>query len=328
MPTKPSLLLVGHSYHAQTGSSRFMQELLAERYAVSQLHDDSWRPGAAPLDAAAINAQQPDRVLFWQQLPARRELRRVRCRNLSWAPMHDGIDYGSREWVRLVGSGLKVVNFSAVGQRYFSQLGYDCLPLRYFPQAGNLPAADFSQGLELFFWARREAIAWPLLKRLLGDQRPRRIVLRQAPDPGESPALPSAEEIAEYRIELVQGWLEAADYAALLAGCNVFVAPRPSEGIGMAMLEAMARGMAVIAPDAPTMNEYLRHGDTGYLYPLGEPPLVDLADAATVGRRARAAVLAGHADWQRQVPALLDFIDRPGRHPPSWRWIAGSWLRR
>lgn len=328
MPAKPKLLLVGHSYHAKTGSSRFLLPLLEQRFELRQLLDDSWRPGAAPLDADRINAERAERILFWQQLPDRRQLRRLHCRNLSWAPMHDGVDYRSSGWAKLAASGLKLLNFSAVTQRYFSPLGFDCLPLRYYPALPAGEPAEFTDaGLTVFFWVRREALAWPQLKALLGAQRPRRIALRYAPDPNESPALPSAEEIAEYRIELIRDWLSAEAYAELLAGCNVFVAPRLSEGIGMATLEAMARGMAIVAADAPTMNEYLVHGESGYLFDPDRPRPLDLRRAAALGQQARKQVQEGHQRWLRDIPAMLDFIDQPGRHAATLAWRARALLR-
>lgn len=327
MSAKPKLLMVGHSYHAKTGSSRFLLPLLEQRFEVIQLLDTSWQPDGQPLTAAAINAHGADRVLFFQQLPHRQQLRRVHCPNLTWAPMHDGIDYQSGHWAKLAPSGLKVLNFSQAGQRFFSGLGFPCLPVRYYPKADELPQATFEdEALEVFFWMRRTRLDWPLLRGLLGAQRPRRIVLRHAPDPGESPMLPTPSEIAEYRIELHQDWLSSEAYAALLSSCNVFVAPRISEGIGMATLEAMARGMAVIAVDAPTMNEYLVAGETGYLFDPAAPTALNLGDAATVGAHARQTVLAGHQTWIQSIPDLLDFIDQPASRPASWQWRARRWL--
>lgn len=328
MPRKPRLLLVGHSYHARTGSSAFLLPLLARRFEVEQLHDDSWQPGGVPLNAEAINARAPERVLFWQQLPRRAELRRLHCRNLTWAPMHDGIDYRGRGWRKLAASGIKLLAFSQVVQDHFGALGYDVHRARYYPEAGSQPALPTpDQAPALFFWTRRSNIDWPLLKRLLGAQRPSRILLRHAPDPGEVPARPDAADIADYRIELIEGWLASEDYARLLGACQLFMAPRALEGIGMASLEAMSRGMAVIAPNAPTMNEYLRHGDTGFLYELADPRPIDLANATAIGARARQAVLTGRQAWEAGVETMLDFIDGPARRPPHWSWRLRSALR-
>ncbi len=320
--------MVIHSYHAKTGSNRFLQALLEQRFEVTLLQDESWQLGAPPLLAEAIDAHDPTCVLFFQQLPGRKQLRALRCSNLTWAPMHDGIDYGGSGWKKLVVSGLKVLNFCDFGQRHFSALGFDCLPLRYYPEASEFPPARFDDSaLDIFFWTRRSALGWPVLKQLLGNQRPRRIVLRNAPDPGETPALPTAAEIAEYHIEVHSGWLAAPDYAQLLQSCNLLMAPRLMEGIGMTMLEAMARGMAVIAVDAPTMNEYLVHGQTGYLYAPDAPTPINLDQAEKVGARARQQVVAGREAWIKSVPEMLDFITRPCRRPASWRWNTRKLLR-
>jgi glycosyltransferase involved in cell wall biosynthesis len=77
------------------------------------------------------------------------------------------------------------------------------------------------------------------------------------------------------------------EYLLATSAANVFLAPRAAEGIGLTFLEAMARGGAVIAYDAPTMNEYIRNGDNGIL--LKPEPV---AGQATLVSRFREALFA------------------------------------
>lgn len=58
----------------------------------------------------------------------------------------------------------------------------------------------------------------------------------------------------------------------------LYFAPRKYEGIGMSFLEAMASGRCVIAPDYPTMNEYIKNGETGYLYNFKRPQKIKFDD--------------------------------------------------
>ena len=79
----------------------------------------------------------------------------------------------------------------------------------------------------------------------------------------------------------------------------------------MSVLEAMASGHCVAAPNAPTMNEYISNGTNGLLYDLGRLARLDFAEAKVIGARARESVERGHERWLTSIPALLDFVTTP-----------------
>jgi glycosyltransferase involved in cell wall biosynthesis len=321
--SRPRLTYVGHSYHAQTGSTLFLQDLLASTFDVTTIWDESWRPDTAPLRAKVLNATHPDVLVLFQQLPRRAEYAQIECANVTLIPMHDGIGYGSH-WVGWRRSGMKVLCFCAKDRAYFSGLGFDTLHVQYAPP---VRADVHERTFSVFFWMRRNEIGWDTLKRLLGSQRPERIVLRVAPDPGHAPVLPSEEDRRAYSIEVHEGWMDAERYRQLLGSCSVFMAPRPSEGIGQALLDARAMGLVAVAPDAPTMNEYLRHGETGYLYDLHAPAPLDFSDFARVSQRSIADLGAVHDRWLASRAAVLEFVRKPTPPQPLW-WRLRSRLAR
>lgn len=315
----PKLLYIGHSFHRQTGSSSFFLDLLREHFAVTVIWDDSWTADGTPLTAERLNGHAADLVLFWQTLPRRAVLRRLHCRRLFWAPMRDGISLVPRPWRRIKPSGLRLINFCRETHDYCCAAGLESLPVQYWPQPGP-PRVIADEPLRLFFWMRRGMPGWPTLKALLGTTRPERIVLRIAADPGETLVLPSITERAEYRIEQVPDWLEKADYLRLLGSCNAFMAPRLLEGIGLSFLDAMALGQAVIAPDRATMNEYIRHGENGWLYdPEALQPL-DFSNLRALREQALRDVSAGHARWLASLPALISVLDDGHPNAASWSW--------
>lgn len=326
--SKPKLVFVGHSYHQKTRSTVFLRELLAREFSVTELWDESWRPGMAPPSADAINRLQPQHIVFFQLLASRAALRRIRCRNITWVPMHDNIDYAARHWTRLHGAGIKVLSFSGATQRFFGSLGFHGLKTQYFPE----PAPDSERvGLdepEVFFWVRKRETDWSTLKALLGDVRPRRIVMRFAPDPGEQPALPDADDVHRYNIDIHNGWLAPDQYRRLLKGCNLFMAPRRLEGIGMAALEAMAAGIVVIAADRPTMNEYVRHGVTGYLYDPDRPAPLRLRHLEEMAQLLRQELSAGRRCWLQDQDRILDFVRAPCATRQSPQWMLRRLIRR
>jgi glycosyltransferase involved in cell wall biosynthesis len=88
--------------------------------------------------------------------------------------------------------------------------------------------------------------------------------------PGEPPADAAALFAAEPRL-LWAGWLGPEEKDALLRAVECFVMPSLSEGMPMALLEAMAYGMAIVATRAGGIPELVEDGVTGLLVPPGDP---------------------------------------------------------
>jgi len=110
------------------------------------------------------------------------------------------------------------------------------------------------------------------------------IVRRSDPDlrievAGDGQCLPELRRlVAELGLEgqvLLLG--EVGDVAGLLARGRLFVLPSRSEGISLTLLEAMARGLPVVATRVGGTPEVVVDGETGLLVPPGDPAA--LADA-------------------------------------------------
>jgi glycosyltransferase involved in cell wall biosynthesis len=88
--------------------------------------------------------------------------------------------------------------------------------------------------------------------------------------PGELPPagrrLVEAGEGIEWR-----GWLAPAERDALLAEAGIFVLPSTSEGLPMALLEAISRGMAVVATGVGGVPDVVEDGESALVVPPGDP---------------------------------------------------------
>ena len=71
--------------------------------------------------------------------------------------------------------------------------------------------------------------------------------------------------------------LPQEELVRLVQRAEVAVCPSYLEGFGLACAEAMAAGTAVIASDCDGLRSLVRHRETGFLVPPGDP--VALADA-------------------------------------------------
>ncbi len=65
-------------------------------------------------------------------------------------------------------------------------------------------------------------------------------------------------------------WMEQTELIELYDTHGIFVFPSLYEGFGKAPLEAMTRGMAVVASDEGGMHDYVRNGENGYLCQRGD----------------------------------------------------------
>jgi L-malate glycosyltransferase len=58
--------------------------------------------------------------------------------------------------------------------------------------------------------------------------------------------------------------------APLLAGADLFLLPSDKESFGLSALEALASGVPVIGTRAGGLPEVVRHGETGFLFDVGD----------------------------------------------------------
>lgn len=305
------IAFLGHSYHGVTGSSRFMQAILGGLGSVSVFEDASW-DGGAPVDVAAVLAGGFDAIHVWQMEQPLEALVAARPGvPIYWYPMHDSARHlGEAFWAR-VAPGARIIAFCRAVHEAAVRRGLDSAWFQYFPDPAGVAPVVAEDGV--FCWPRREEFGWPMLKRLLPVGFSGRMHLHDHADPGAAPpGMPDVGEIAGFGITLSRWFEDRGALDRLLACFRVYVAPRLHEGIGMAFLEAMARGQCVVAAERPTMSEYITHGVNGLLFDPDRPAPVDLGEAVRLGARARGLVALGHARWQRDAAGrLLDALTAP-----------------
>jgi len=97
--------------------------------------------------------------------------------------------------------------------------------------------------------------------------------------PGEPPPA-AAEDLARLENARWLGWLEEEAKRDQLAHCAVFVLPSLSEGLPVALLEAMAWGRAIVATRMGGVPEVVEDGREALLVPPGDPAAL----ATAIGR--------------------------------------------
>lgn len=306
---------VGHSYHRVTGSSRFFLDLLASGHQVTTFWDDSWHQGGE-LDVTPIVSGTFDAVVVWQCEKVAARLAGAGLPNVTFFPMYDSSHaFPDAFWAGL--KRIKVVCFSSTLHERLQRLGLRSRYLQYFPDPGGLPPVDHATGLIGYFWQRQQEITWRTIRPLLGEATFLRFTLNRTVDPSLGQFVePSTEEVARFGVRYADWQPDKRAALAALAAHNVYFAPRMREGIGMSFLEAMAMGFLVVAPDRPTMNEYILPGVNGLLYDPDQPGPLDFSRAVELGAAARRTAEVGHARWRRSIGALVDFVSEPAATVP------------
>jgi glycosyltransferase involved in cell wall biosynthesis len=96
---------------------------------------------------------------------------------------------------------------------------------------------------------------------------PLQVILAGPGDPS-----PAAEElIAAHGSVRWAGWLDPAAKDVVLREAEIFVMPSLSEGLPMALLEAMAYRLAIVASDVGGIPEVVGDGGEAMLVPAGDP---------------------------------------------------------
>jgi len=86
-----------------------------------------------------------------------------------------------------------------------------------------------------------------------------------------------------------------SDIAAILAAADVFVLPSLSEGLPLALLEAMFAGCPIVASDVGEVGAVLAGGEAGVLVPPGDPTALAAAIGGLLSDPSRARELGARA---------------------------------
>jgi glycosyltransferase involved in cell wall biosynthesis len=124
------------------------------------------------------------------------------------------------------------------------------------------------------------------------------------------------------RVKLL-GWVEGSKKDAILSQARVFLLPSYHEGLPVAILEAMAYNVPVVATPVGSIPEAVKDGETGFLVEPGSPALIarrvvtllrDEAAAERMGALGRDQARAKY-DVGMVVQRLFAIYDlRPDRH--------------
>jgi hypothetical protein len=289
---KRKAVFIGHGFHNITRSSSFFQDIIEQTYNVYKISIDPDGDNAFE-EISNLNLHEFHVVFLWQidWLASYFLSKNIPTVVL---PMYDGSStLEDLHWLAM--REALIVNFSLDLHNIVSSYGCNSVFVKYFPKVFGCEKAlsvKKREGISAFFWERRpdSEINLRTIAKLLAPTITH-LHLHRSADPGTQ----STEIPTDLPFTLtVSTWFEnREEYLAAVAGCEIYVAPRYTEGIGMSFLEAMSMGRVVVAHDAPTHSEYISNFDNGILFDafvsneirIDRDTLIRLSNKATLDAR-------------------------------------------
>jgi glycosyltransferase involved in cell wall biosynthesis len=203
---------------------------------------------------------------------------------------YDWLPSAGRRWLlRTLECADRVIVVGEYWRRVLiEQIGLPAAPLMVIPNAVSGPTEmPIRRGspCRILYLGRLEAKkGFPELLTALADERLANLDWSlHAAGRGDVAAFRRQAEVLGLSTRIVlTGWLEEDQVHKLLAESDVFVLPSHHEGMSMALLEAMAFGLAIVATPAGANDEAVIDGVSGLLVPIGDSHALALALARVI----------------------------------------------
>ena len=263
---KKRLAYIDYWSHKYTRSGDFLREILREEFEIT----DFWWKEKEKIPFNEINSFEY--IFFFHVFFPYQIMRKFKDKKIMWAPMYDALNFRntlfkSIFWKQMSRLGIKVLKFSNKITESIGKEKIASLNLNYFlkPEL-NSKIEEYSK-LNIFVWDRGRIDIDEWLN-LFNKDEINKIVYFPKSDPGKQINEKRFQELKkEYNFELIEKkFMSKSDFINTMKNCNVFISPRKKEGIGIAMVEAISRGMYVVGYNDSTMNEYIKDDKIGFTF--------------------------------------------------------------
>lgn len=296
------ILYLDLKFHLKTDSSRFLYELLEEYFLVNKFFID--------LDGKVDNVSKKnadcyyDFLVLWQVMPRRKYIDTFSYGKGVLFPMYDEVANKTlEEWNEY--KDFTIINFSKTLHDYLTANGFESRYIQYFPQPREL--INYGAADTLFFWQRTNQIHANQILSLCKRLDIKKVHIHKALDPGYY--FIAVNDRFQYDFTYSSWFPEKSDLIDVISKAAYYVAPRKYEGIGMSFLDAMAMGRCVIAPDYPTMNEYIENGANGILYDYKNPEEIPAYDVRELQENAYQFICMGYKKWLSERYRIIEWIE-------------------
>lgn len=301
------IAFIAHSYHKKTHSYDFIFDYLKEFFDVELIFDEEWETGKK-IEWEKFDESYKAVVIFQMFPDEKEDFEKIGCKNVVYLPMYDQVEnWHFSKW--LMCKNVKIVSFSSTLHKKLKKWGFKSIYAQYF-----IEPKEFSPGNinEVFFWQRLSKINISTVKKILKNSG-LEIHIHKTVDPGQNFVQPTREDEEKFKITYSDWFDTKAQMQDFIKTKGIYIAPRFSEGIGMSFLEAIAQGKVVIANNKPTMNEYIKNGETGFLCNFKFRKTIKLKNLEDIQKNTYDYAVKGYGNWLIDRKKIVEFINLPYR---------------
>ena len=306
---KKKLAYVDYWSHKNTKSGDFLRDILSENFEITNFW---WKENDnIPLD----QLDKFDYIFFFHVMFPYQVMKRFKNKKIMWAPMYDALNFRNNFfkkifWKQISNLGIKILIFSKKISESIGNENIKFLKLNYYLKPNENNESRLLKKINIFFWDRGRIRLEDWLK-YFDKKEINEIIYFQKFDPnldinGDN----YLEKFKDFKIKVIkESFLPKEKFLELSKNCNVFIAPRKKEGIGIALVEAISRGQYIVGYDDATMNEYITDEKIGFLYNekvLNQVKAENIID--NYDFRLKNANLK-YAEWNDSKRKILNFFD-------------------
>jgi len=297
------MVLIDLKFHIKTQSTLFLYEIFEKEYEVTYVRSDMQGRVLEGIEKA--RGKKYDVLVLLQVMPELHSLNEnFMYKQGVLIPMYDGIV--NRECdIFFRYRFFKIICFSETLYRQLSKKGYKTYYIKYFPEPIN--NETYGDNKSIFLWQRSEMININTVATLMRDIDIDHIHIHKSPDPGQRFIEPLDEMAAS--ISYSEWFDNSTEIYDIMKESAFYFAPRVYEGIGMGFLKAMAMGRCVIAPNTPTMNEYIEDGINGFLYDLRNLSPLKIENVREIQKNAENYIISGYNEWEKSKNNILKWLE-------------------
>jgi len=255
--------------------------------------------------------------------------------------MYDDIKWNRLSFWKKLPKSIKIIAYSKWISNLTANLEFKTMRVKYFENPNSLKPASWDNGYNIFYWNRSGLLNKEQLESICNTLNAKTLIFRDHLDyyAHKKQQIILKNKIGNTDVINLDMCSNSEKYMDYLSRCNIFIAPRIYEGIGLTFLEAIASGMVVLSPNSPTMNEYIQNNINGVFLPYKELrrhynrfvtklsnksgislPIILHRDKLInlplekIGNNARKTHIEGYRKWVNTIPGIVDFIRSKNHH--------------
>jgi hypothetical protein len=247
---------IDHNYHIKTKSGDFLRKILEFEFEI----DNYWVGSDLKFEPKIFDYQN---LFFFQILPPFKILKKLKGKNIIWAPMYDSphhpYGYSRVLWKIIKYFDIKVLSFSKKITDQIKKTDISYLDLKFYKKTKY---QRLNKKINILFWNRGDVTINDWIDNVNINLINKIYYL-------------NLDGINKQNIDISlkkkffiikKKFLYHKDFLELISKCEIFVCSRKKEGIGMAQVEALSQGKYLLGFRDGTMEDYIVDDKIGFFF--------------------------------------------------------------